>query len=122
MQLKNLLMIQVKNNMNELFKKNKIILLFLLSSIALFMHELYRLYIGCPRVLGDCYIDGADRFRLISFMSQYFIFVCLIVFIYRLLQRLYHFLKPKQVTDGPCGSIPLDLLEYIKNKKKQKKN
>jgi hypothetical protein len=109
---------QVKNNMNDYFRKNKIILLFLVSSIALFMHELYRLYIGCPRVLGDCYVDGADKFRLISFMSQYFIFVCLIIFIYRLLRRFYHFLKPKREIVGPCGPIPLDFLEYIKRKRK----
>lgn len=106
--------------MIKVFKNNKIILLFLLSSLVLYIHELYRLYVGCPRVLGECYIDGADKFRLISFFSQYFIFICLLTFCYRILRRLYQFFKPKEIVIGPCGPIPQDLLKYIKTKKKQK--
>ncbi len=100
--------------MFSIFKKNKAIAVFLISSVVLYIHELYRLSLGCPRVLGDCYIDGADRFRFISFFSQYFMFVSFIIFFYRLLRSLYIFFKPKREVIGPCGPISEDLLEHMK--------
>lgn len=107
--------------MLKVFKKNKAIAFFIISSVLLYIHELYRLSLGCPRVLGECYIDGADRFRFISFISQYFIFICLIIFFYRLLRSLYNAFKPKREIIGPCGAIPEDLLEYIKKQKQLKR-
>jgi hypothetical protein len=107
--------------MLKLFKKNKAIAVFIINSVVLYIHELYRLSLGCPRVLGECYIDGADRFIFISFFSQNLIFVCLIIFFYRLLRSLYIFFKPKREITGPCGGpIPEDLLGPIKKQLKRK--
>jgi hypothetical protein len=103
--------------MFKLFKKNKAIAVFMISSVVLYMHELYRLSLGCPRVLGDCYIDGSYDYYLAYAISIHLIQICLLIFIYRLIKRFYYFLKPKRITIGPCGSIPEDLLKYIKNKK-----
>ena len=74
-----------------MIKKNKAVFLFISSSLILYFHELYRLYLGCPRVLGECYADGADRFILIYLASQIFIFMSIIIFIIRVIKKLISF-------------------------------
>jgi hypothetical protein len=89
----------MKNNITNpltLIKKDFVILVFFTSLVLLFLHELYRLFLGCPRVLGDCYIDGADDYILIFFITNVLIRICIIVFFYRLIKKFYYYLKPKQ--------------------------
>ena len=97
----------MSNLIKKLTQKNKTLLIFFVSCVVLYIHELYRLFIGCPRVLSECYVDGADRFSLASFVAQFFIFICFVIFTFRLFKKLYYYLKPKLITLGPCyGSIP----------------
>ncbi len=98
-------------------KNNKAILIFIISSISLYFHELYRLSLGCPRVLGDCYIDGAYDYYFAYAISILLMQICLLIFIYRFIKRFYYFLKPKLIKIGPCGPIPSDLLKHSKKKK-----
>ena len=76
-------------------KKNKAILLFTSSSIILYIHELYRLYLGCPRVLGDCYIDGADRFFIAKFIVAIFLYVSIFILTSRAIKNAYNYFKKK---------------------------
>ena len=75
------------------FKKNKAILLFTFSSLILYIHELYRLYLGCPRVLGDCYIDGADKFFVIKFIAGVSFYIGSLILVYRAIKKTLFFLK-----------------------------
>jgi len=101
-------------------KNNKTILLFTISSITLYFHELYRIFLGCPHVLGDCYIEGAYDYFFVYAISIHTIQVCLLIFAFRIIRRVYYFIKPKSYVIGPCGPIPYDILEYLKFKKKNK--
>ena len=76
-------------------KKNKAILLFISSSLILYIHELYRLYLGCPRVFGDCYIDGADKFFVIKFIAGVSFYTASLVFIFRVIKRALVFFRKK---------------------------
>jgi uncharacterized membrane-anchored protein YitT (DUF2179 family) len=79
--------------MFKLFKKNKAIAVFMISSVVLYMHELYRLSLGCKRVLGECYIDGANDFYLIHYLSFYLIAICFIIFAWRIIKKIYLCIK-----------------------------
>ncbi len=79
--------------MYKLFIKNKAIAVFMTSSIVLYIHELYRLSLGCPRVLGDCYIDGAYDYYLAYAISIHLMQICLLIFICRLIKKILLFLK-----------------------------
>jgi hypothetical protein len=80
--------------MFKLFKKNKAIAVFIISSFILYIHELYRISLGCKRVLGECYIDGANDFYLIHYLSFYLIAICLIIFAWRIIKKIYLYIKP----------------------------
>ena len=64
-------------------KNNKAIVLFVFSTLALYIHELYRLSLGCPRVLGECYLDGVDRYIYVYLClltwDVYFRVICIMV-------------------------------------------
>jgi hypothetical protein len=98
-------------------KNNKAILIFIISFIALYFHELYRLSLGCPRVLGECYIDGAYDYYLAYAIPIYLIQICSVIFIYRLIKKFYYFLKPKPMRISPCGPMPSNLFKYLRKKK-----
>lgn len=74
-------------------KNNKAIVLFILSSLSLYIHELYRLSLGCPRVLGECYLDEADKYIYIYLFSLYLIYICITIFLLRIIKKIYDFLR-----------------------------
>ncbi len=83
----------IKRKKKVNLKKNKAILLFTSSSLILYIHELYRLYLGCPRVLGDCYIDGADKFFAIKFIAAVSFYIGSLILVYRAIKKTLFFLK-----------------------------
>lgn len=79
--------------MHKKILKNRVILLFIFSSSILYVHELYRLFLGCPRVLGECYLEGADRFLIVKFIATLFLFFSLTILLLKAIKNLYVFLK-----------------------------
>lgn len=77
-------------------KNNKAIVLFVLSSLALYIHELYRLSLGCPRVLGECYLDGSDRYIYVYLCSINLLYICVAIFLFRIVKRCIDMLKEKK--------------------------
>ncbi len=74
-------------------KNNKAIVLFVFSTLALYIYELYRLSLGCPRVLGECYLDGADRYIYVYLCLITLIYICIAVFFLRVIKKLYNLVR-----------------------------